>query len=80
LDNPIAFLERHAYQEPKPATVDTLMIGTDFVIHSEDDELQERADYYMANFMSSGKTKKTDIGIRYFLDIPLDFDDEEEGE
>lgn len=77
LDNPLSFLERHAYQEPRPATVDTLMIGTDFVIHNEEDELSERADYYISNFMGDTTTEKTDSGIRYFLDIPLDFSDDE---
>lgn len=72
LDNhPISFLDREAYQSPDPAGIDTMIVGTDFIIKEE--EAEDLEDLRAARMIQSGRANRRSTrqtkGSRKFLKI-----------
>ncbi|MEM7104654.1 MAG: baseplate J/gp47 family protein [Bacteroidota bacterium] len=71
--HPISFLERIAYQSPDPAGIDTMIVGTDFIVKDESEEhLDDRVEERQFQKFSGKRALKTESGKRFFLKINLD--------
>ncbi|MEM6726785.1 MAG: hypothetical protein AAF598_22295 [Bacteroidota bacterium] len=72
-NHPISFLDREAYQSPDPAGIDTMIVGTDFIIKEE--EAEDLDDLRAAKMIQDGRASRIkarkSTGPRKFLKIKL---------